>query len=332
MTPVLPEESMSVGGAEAAVSSPLEYSVVVACFNESQTSEEFHAALRAELDTLDRACEVIYVNDGSEDDTLDKLQHIFASDSRVTHLLDLMHNVGQNYAQAAGVCQTSGKHIVFMDSDLQIYPSALRDLLAKFEEGYDMVGGFRVRRRDRALRRLISGLGNFVVRTVTGVMVRDLGCGLKVVDGGLLRSYEPGPYRPLDAGAIFMGLRRVAEVPVEHHPRRHGRTRWTARRFFMLYRNVLANLAPPMYPVLLAGLLAVFGAVFLYFLGALLIPSIVPFSRHPALVPLLLSLSILINLGFFLLIGETVLQAQTRKAPAYILRSIWSRPLPATER
>lgn len=304
----------------------LDYSIVVTCFNEEQGVAPFHAALSEVLDTLPQAIEVVYVNDGSADGTIEQLRKIFDTDTRVTTVVDLAMNAGQNNAQTVGIQHGAGRNYIFMDCDLQVDPSELAPLLAKFEEGYEMVGGARARRHDGVFRRTISLVGNRIVNAITGLRLRDLGCNLKVIDGTLLRSFDIGPYQPMDPGTMILSLRRVAEVTVKHRPRTHGRTRWTFTRFFQLYRNVLMNLVPVMYPFILLFLVIAFALLFLYLLAATLAPEYFAFVRSPTFAPLLITLQMIMNFGFFLVIGETVLQSRARKGPAYVVRQVWRRP------
>jgi len=303
------------------------YSIVIPCFQEEGAIRLFHERLCRTVDAFERPVEIIYVNDGSRDGTLPLLQEIFEEDPRVTHLVDLARNVGQTCALTAGIVCATGDHFIFMDCDLQMNSDDLGRLIAAFEEGHDLAGGYRARRRDTRLRVWLSRLGNRILSRVVGIDLRDLGCSFKIIDGALLRAHQFGPNRPLNPGEIILSLRSVAEIEIEHRPRRHGRSRWTIGRVLALYHNVLRNLVPLFYPVLAVGLLLSVVLISAYLGIAWTLPQrIAPPPAGPLTAGLVL-LNVLITVVFFLIIGQSIMSEQSEaRALAYVVREHRSRP------
>lgn len=306
-----------------------DFSIIVPCYDEEETILEFDARLHAALAKLPYDFELVYVNDGSRDATLAILNKLVREAPRDATLIDLAANVGQNCAQSAGIQHALGRDLVFMDCDLQTGPEALGALIERFRDGCDMASGMRVHRRDPAIRRLLSSLGNRILSRVLNIQIRDLGSGLKIIRGDLLRSFGICPERPMNPGAIIQCLRDVAEVPVEHRSRRHGKTRWTLRRALILYHNVLLNLTPIFYPLAAGATLVAFTGFLLLLTVAGVYPAIFPWARSPLLPAFLVTIQIILSMGFLLALGEFVLRSRSSaNAPAYVVRSVLRRAEP----
>lgn len=327
-----PPEPQIPDSARAADTAP-DFSVIVACFNEAETIEEFHRRLGAALEGIPARVDIVYVNDGSTDDTLARLEALFHRDPRVGALLDLAVNVGQNVAQSAGIAQAAGRDLILIDCDLQTDPADLRPLVEAFRQGCDMASGLRARRRDHPFRRFLSYLGNRLISRILHLPVRDLGSGMKVVNGALIRALGIGPHRPFDAGEAILCLRSVIEVPIAHHPRRTGRSRWTTRRALMLYHSVVTNLLPVVFPVFLMAICAMLLALLAALAAAWAAPGFFPAARDPLFISTLLGVHLLLSVALLWLIAEFTLRTRGRAAaPAYIVRRLWSRPAPPPEK
>lgn len=301
-------------------------SVVVTCFNEQENIAPFHAQLVAALRETDRSAEIVYVNDGSVDGTLKELVTAFEGEPLVSHVIDLARNAGQTHAQTAGIAVAAGQDFVFMDCDLQLDPHDLHRLLERFDQGFDMVGGYREVRRDPGLRVWFSKFGNAVVSRILGKRIRDLGCTFKIINGDLVRAFNLGPFRPMDPGEIILSLRDVDEVPVSHKPRVSGRSRWTLGRMVSLYYNVFSNLAPVVFPFLVGIIVLVLTLFLAYLCGSAFFPEWLPWTTSPRLTQALVGLNMLLNLVFFLFIGEfSLIGRRSSNAPAYIVRNVWQR-------
>jgi len=203
-----------------------EFSVVITCFNEEQSIGEFHARLRRVLDRLGATSEIVMVNDGSADGTWRKLLDLHAEDPDLT-AVDLFRNAGQCAAISAGIQEARGRHFVFMDSDLQLDPEDLSELVKAFREGCDVVNGIRRERRDPWRRRLSSWMANALLRRIAGLRFSDFGCSFQVMRGELVRAYDFGPNRPFHNVLVTRSAGCFREVAVSHSERPYGSSGWT---------------------------------------------------------------------------------------------------------
>lgn len=208
-------------------------SIVIPVYNERDNLAELHARVTAEAEKLDRDFELILVDDGSKDGSAEILDDLAAKDNRVV-AIHLARNCGQTAALMAGIDQSRGEIIMPMDGDLQNDPADMGRLLAKLDEGYDVVSGWRKDRKDNKLtRNLPSHMANALISLVSGVHLHDYGCSLKayrrdVLDG--VRIYGE-MHRFVPIYASWQGA-RVAEVEVTHHARKHGKSKYGLERIF----------------------------------------------------------------------------------------------------
>jgi glycosyltransferase involved in cell wall biosynthesis len=205
---------------------PPRVSVVIPVFNEAENLADLHRELTASLASLGQPYEILLVDDGSTDSSLERLLAIEAGDPRV-RVLRLRRNFGQTAAFSAGFDHARGEIVVTSDGDLQNDPADIPRLVAKLDEGYDMVCGWRQQRRDPISKKIPSWFANRIISTATGVHLHDYGCSLKamrseVVKG--LRLYGE-MHRFIPAVASWMGV-TLAEVPVGHRPRTRGRSKY----------------------------------------------------------------------------------------------------------
>ncbi|HWI24716.1 MAG TPA: glycosyltransferase family 2 protein [Lysobacter sp.] len=208
-----------------------ELSVTVPIYNEEDNVNPLHERTAAALDALGRSWELILVNDGSKDRSAERLDAIAAADPRV-RVVHLRRNYGQTAAFMAGLDHARGDIIVPMDGDLQNDPVDIGRLLAKLEEGFDVVSGWRKDRKDAAIKRnLPSRIANDMISKVSGVHLHDYGCSLKayrreVLDGVKLYGEM---HRFVPIYAAWNGA-RVTEMEVTHHPRVHGESKYGLER------------------------------------------------------------------------------------------------------
>ncbi len=201
-------------------------SVVIPLYNEEENVQELHAQLTEVMQSLGRDYEVIYVDDGSTDRTLSLLEELASQDHHVV-VLSLRRNFGQTAAFAAGFDFAGGDVIVTMDGDLQNDPKDIPRLLSHID-GYDLVSGWRKKRRDPFLtRRLPSRIANWLISTVTGVRLHDYGCSLKAYRRDVIKNLRlyGEMHRFIPAVASWYGV-RVTEVETTHHPRRRGKSKY----------------------------------------------------------------------------------------------------------
>ena len=202
-------------------------SVVVPIYNEIENVRRLHGALTDVLRPLNREYEIILVDDGSTDGTTTVLGELAEADPHV-RVLEFRHNFGQTAAMYAGIQAASCDIVVTMDGDLQNEPGDIPMMVAKVEEGYDLVHGWRKDRKDPFLsRRLPSKMANWLISKVTGFPVNDLGCSLKAIRREVaqeLRLYGE-MHRFIPILAHWRGA-KCAEVVTRHHPRIHGQSKY----------------------------------------------------------------------------------------------------------
>lgn len=307
--------------------SPVQYSVLVSCYFEERSIEEFHARLSATLKKSGRSCEMIFVNDGSTDGTFEKLKAIFDADPDVAAVFDLFSNVGQPNAKTPGVLCARGRAVVQLDSDLQLDPEELPVLMAKYEEGYDIVSGYRRERRDSFTRRLPSTLANSLMRAASGSKIRDYGCTFKIYDGRLVRGFAFDRFQPWRALPVISAAGRVAEVPVNHHERKYGKSGWTFRKLFTHNMESIVNLSTQPFQMLAA----ICVAFALLFATRIALGWLMPFSIlrtvTNGLILNFLALGFLVVLAVLAAIGEFVIRnfSVLQRRPTFVIREFRMR-------
>ena len=185
--------------------------------------------------------EIIFVDDGSRDGSLGMLKSLVERDPQHVQVVALRRNFGQTAAIAAGIDYSAGEIIILLDADLQNDPADIPMLLAKLDEGYDLVSGWRKHRRDNALTRTLpSILANGLISWVTGVRLHDYGCTLKAYRRNALAGFrlygEMHRFIPVFANSVGA---RITEIPVTHHPRRFGKTKYGLERTIKVVLDLL---------------------------------------------------------------------------------------------
>ncbi len=308
---------------------PVEFSAVITCYREESSMREFHARLRKALDALGRSYEIVYVNDGSTDATLEILLAIYDQDPSVGVVIDLFQNSGSAAAVAAGCAAARGRHFIFMDSDLQLDPEDLPRLVKEFGNGVDLVNGCRRGRRDPWGRRVVSKIINASLRRMSGTQVLDLGCTFKVAHGRLIRGLAPGPSRPLNPVHLAAAARLSANVPVAHHPRPYGESGWRFSSFLALTADTVLGLSRHPFQVLsLVNALVAFLIVLRIAAAMFTTRTVLPTITNGLLLSVAL-LSLATIFGVVCLVGEYVLRTHRSidGPPRYVIRSTWSRPV-----
>jgi glycosyltransferase involved in cell wall biosynthesis len=201
-------------------------SVVIPVFDEADNVADLHRELTASLEAHGRPYEVIFVDDGSRDATLQRLVAIESTDPRV-RVLRLRRNFGQTAAFSAGFDHARGDVVVTSDGDLQNDPADIPLLLARLDEGYDMVCGWRRARQDVASKKVPSWFANRLISWATGVRLHDYGCSLKAMRLEVVRGMRlyGEMHRFIPAIASWMGV-SVAEIPVNHRSRTRGQSKY----------------------------------------------------------------------------------------------------------
>jgi len=206
-------------------------SVIVPIHNEQESVAPLCEALFDVLDSIGRPFEVICINDGSTDRSIEALQEI-AKERNELRIVNFRRNYGQTAAMMAGIDYASGSIIVSIDADLQNDPRDIPALLAKIDEGFDVVSGWRKDRQDAAIRRnFVSRVANGIISKISGVQLHDFGCTLKAYRREVVKDVRlyGEMHRFVPIYASWMGA-RVCEIPVRHHARKYGKSKYGLER------------------------------------------------------------------------------------------------------
>ncbi len=303
-------------------------SVVIPVQNEAGNIDDLHRELSAALAGT-QSYEIIIVDDGSTDDTLLKLRALAAKDARV-RVLRLRRNFGQTAAFSAGFDHARGDVIVTSDGDLQNDPADIPRLVAKLDEGYDMVCGWRQSRKDPLSKKVPSFFANRLISWATGVKLHDYGCSLKAMRADLVKNLRlyGEMHRFIPAVASWMGV-TLAEVPVNHRPRTRGSSKYgigrTARVLIDLF-TVKFLLAYGTRPAHLFGLMglacSLLGFAILGYLAWIRLFADQAIGGRPLLLLgalLFLTGILLVNFG---LMGEMLMRTyhESQDKPIYVLK------------
>jgi glycosyltransferase involved in cell wall biosynthesis len=214
-------------------------SVVVPVHNEERSVALLYDELCSALEPLAREWEAIFVDDGSTDGSFAALTRLHAGADNV-RVVRLRRNFGKAAALVAGFDQARGDTIVTLDGDLQDDPAEIPRLLAKLDEGFDLVTGWKTRRRDPLSRRLGSRIFNAVTSRLSGVRLHDMNCGLKAYRADVVRGLRiyGELHRFIPVLAHYRGF-RIAELGVNHRPREHGRSRYGFERYLRGFLDLL---------------------------------------------------------------------------------------------
>jgi glycosyltransferase involved in cell wall biosynthesis len=312
-------------------------SVIIPLLNEADNLCALHERLTASLASTGRDYEILFVDDGSDDASPDILQDLFRRDAAHVRVLQFRRNFGKTAALSAGFGHARGEVIITMDADLQDDPAEIPAMLAKLDEGYDLVAAWRFNRQDPLDKTLPSRFFNLVVSRSTGLRLHDFNCGFKayrrtVTDA--VRLYGE-LHRFIPVLAQQQGF-RIAELAVQHHPRRAGVSKYGAKRFlkgFIDFGTVLFLTTYLKRPSHLFGV----GGVAMFGLGSLAnlylavlwvlreawgMTSIGPIGTRPLLIVAVLAMILGIQLISIGLLGEMLRYFNFRPAEEYTIRRI----------
>ena len=214
-------------------------SIVIPLHNEERSVALLYDELQSALEPLREDWEAVFVDDGSTDGSFSALTRIHDAHDNV-RVVRLRRNFGKAAALQSGFAHARGDIVVTIDADLQDDPAEIPRLLAKLDEGFDLVSGWKQKRRDGLRRRFLSRIFNWVTGRVSGLRLHDLNCGLKAYRGEVVRglSLYGELHRFIPVLAHYQGF-RVAELPVNHRPREHGRSRYGLERYVRGFLDLL---------------------------------------------------------------------------------------------
>ncbi len=315
----------------------LDLSIVVPIYNEVESIDPLVKAIAAAVQETQLSYEIIMVDDGSNDGSTQKLTELARSRIDLKAVI-LRRNYGQTPAMAAGFECAGGKAIVTLDGDLQNDPADIPLLLAKLDEGYDLVSGWRKQRQDDALTRLLpSKIANWIIGTVTGVKLHDYGCSLKAYRSELIADMNlyGELHRFLPALAYIEGA-RITEIVVRHHARRFGQSKYGLGRTIRVVLDLLTIffmkkfLTRPMHVFGVWGIISLAAGIGM---GMYLTIIKIFFNQDIGSRPLL-TLSVLlvlagVQLFCFGLVSELLMRTyhESQKRPIYRIRDVVGQDL-----
>ncbi len=287
-------------------------SLIIPLFNEEESIVPLSHEIRKALSKINVDYEVLFIDDGSTDLSLQKLKEISRTDNRFKYT-SFRKNYGKSAALHIGFKQAIGEAVITMDADLQDDPHEIPNLLAKLEDGYDLCSGWKKKRQDPFIKKISSKFFNFVTRIISGIKIHDFNCGLKAYRRAVVESVnvygELHRYMPMLAK--WQGY-KITEAPVQHHPRRYGKTKFGVSRFFKGFIDLITVIFVTRYikrPMHFFGFLGalsfIAGFIVLGYLTVLWIQGI-PLSNRPML--FLGMLLIIVGAQFFAvgLLGEVI--------------------------
>ena len=322
----------AIGARTPANTSQPELSVVVPIYNEVESIPSLIKAIATSLSATDLTYELICVDDGSRDGSSELLKQQAQARTDLRVVL-LRRNYGQTAAMAAGFNYARGQVIVTLDGDLQNDPADIPLLLAKLQEGYDMVSGWRKNRQDAAVTRLLpSKIANWLIGKITGVKLHDYGCSLKAYRQELVADMNlyGELHRFLPALAYIEGA-RITEMPVRHHARRYGTSKYGLGRTFRVLMDLLTIwfmkkfLTRPMHVFGLLGLISMFlGTLLGSYLTFLKIGLGEEIGNRPLLILAVVLLLTGVQLFSFGLLAELLMRTyhESQGRPIYRVREI----------
>jgi len=216
-------------------------SVIIPLLNEEENIKPLYERLKGSLSHLPCESEIVFVDDGSTDSTLQGLKDITANDTDVK-VIPLKQNMGQHAAILEGFRQSEGEIVVTLDGDLQNPPEEIPRLVGKLSEGFDVVAGWRKNRMDSPLRLLLSHFLNLFASLATGVRMRDYGCMMRAYRRDVLESVSAcGRHTPFIPTLVTSMGSRTCEVPIRHAPRTRGISKYGLRGLVLLYSSLVTD-------------------------------------------------------------------------------------------
>lgn len=218
----------------------IDLSVVVPLFNEEESVAPLYESITSVVDGLNSTVELIFIDDGSVDETFARASQLAQNDPRL-RVVKFRRNYGQTPAMAAGIDIARGRTIVTMDGDLQNDPRDIPEFLKKIDDGFDIVVGWRFNRQDKLISRKIpSRIANWLIGKVTGVPIKDNGCSLKAYRAEIIKQVPlySEMHRFIPAMASIAGS-RIAEIKVRHHARKFGESKYGLSRVYKVLLDLL---------------------------------------------------------------------------------------------
>jgi undecaprenyl-phosphate 4-deoxy-4-formamido-L-arabinose transferase len=322
----LPTADRQSTGADAAPAGPVpDISVVIPIYNEADNIETLHRRLTETLAPMGRSYEIWYVDDGSADRSLELLHRVALADAHVG-IIELTRNFGQHAAVLAGFAASKADIVVTLDGDLQNPPEEIPRLVAKLEEGYEVVGGWREDRQDPWFRRAPSDLINRLTSFAVGVKMNDYGCMLRAYRRGIVQQIIDCDERSSFIPALANSLaKRTAEIEVQHSDRFSGRSKYSLLKLMRLSFDLITGFS--LLPIQLMSVVGIVVALAgMGFGGFLLVRRLFVGPESEGVFTLFAILFVFIGILIFAvgLVGEYVgrIYLEVRRRPTYRIRAI----------
>jgi glycosyltransferase involved in cell wall biosynthesis len=312
-------------------------SLIIPLLNEEDNLLLLYQKLTAVLSQLNTSYEIIFVDDGSRDRSLQILEQIYEADRDRIRIIELRRNFGKTVALVAGFQMATGDILITMDADLQDDPEEIPGMLKELDRGYDLVVAWRKTRMDKAQKRLSSRIFNFVVARTAGIQLHDFNCGFKVYRRQVIESVRlySDLHRYTPVLAAWQGF-RVTERPVTHYPRYAGRSKYGASRIAKGVMDLIMVLFIVRYlrqPLRLFGWVGLFifsggGAINLYMAYLWLLRfftqvDIPPIGTRPLFAVGILGMILGVQLISIGLLGEMLRYFTYQPTAEYSVRRVW---------
>lgn len=306
-------------------SEQLDLSVVIPLLNEAESLRALYEQLNRVLPSLGKY-ELIYVDDGSTDNSFPTLAELHARDRNVK-VIQLRRNFGKSTALAAGFSQIKGKIVVTLDADLQDDPSEIPALIDELDSGFDLVSGWKYERKDALSKRVASSIFNKTTSLLTGIPIHDFNCGLKAYRAEVVRDIRlyGELHRYIPALAYWKGY-KVGEVKVKHHPRKYGKSKFGMERYLRGFFDLFTVIFLTKYtrrPLHLFGALGLLSLIIGFVINAYL--TVIWFmgqsiGRRPLLMLGVLLMVIGVQFISIGLLGEMIATTAQGKAENHIIK------------
>lgn len=304
-----------------------ELSLVVPVYNEEGSLRELYENIRNGLGRMHRY-EIIFVDDGSTDGSARVLGEIRDRDRQRVKIIRFRRNYGKSAALSVGFAEAAGEIVVTMDSDLQDDPAEIPGLINEIRKGFDLVSGWKKKRRDPITKTIPSRFFNFVTSVMTGIRMHDFNCGLKAYRNEVIKEIKVYGelHRYLPVLAHWMGF-KITEIPVTHHRRKYGRTKFGIGRFWKGFLDLLTVLFTTRYLRRPLHLFGFWGMAFLLsgfvidaYLGYLKFTEGQPLSNRPLFLGGILLIVVGVQFISIGLLGEMIIKTSGENPENYSIR------------
>ncbi len=306
-----------------------EISVVIPLFNEEQSLRELYDKLRSALQKSGRY-EIVFIDDGSTDGSMRVLHDLRHRDRRVK-IVRFRRNYGKSAALSVGFHHARGEYVITMDADLQDDPNEIASLVNELKKGFDLVSGWKKRRRDPITKTIPSKFFNFVTSVLTGIKIHDFNCGLKGYKREVVKEVKVYGelHRYIPVLAAWQGF-KIGEIPVQHHPRRYGKTKFGFGRFWKGFLDLLTVLFTTRFfrsPLHLFGFIGMVfslaGFIIDGYLVYLKFAEGMSLGNRPLFVGGILLIIVGVQFVSVGLLGEMITKSRTPSEEDYSIREVW---------